>query len=550
MTAMTAATAVKAQGQGPWDCGEIPGTVTAALSEGTLTVSGNGKMKDYGAYETPWFQFAGYDNIIRAVVEDGITSVGKNSFSDLHDLMTVTLNNSVTAIGQSAFIRCNRLSLVLIGNQVNSIASWAFGDCDKLAFIILLNPAPPSAAVTAFDNTDKNNVCIYVPGNKIGAYIAADGWSGFSCIKDADKFSAVIFDSRGGGDTDPQMAERNGKLLRPVDPSPPVALSDRVFAGWYKDPAYSAEWDFNDGVTANMTLYAKWIKGYTVTWNAYGGAPAPTQTSVVDGGVITAPAAVTKAGYTFGGWYGDASFTAAVTFPVTDVKESKTFYAKWSGAAVTEITDVPSAVEIRKQVVLNATVLPYNATNTAIVWSVVDAGTTDAEIYNGNRLVAMSDGVIKLKATVAGGKADGTDYEQFFTVVAGSSDAVASTGRAIPRLNAAETASIVPITAPTAEFTAGPNPAGKLSGGASLFWRGARITSATLSVYDASGNVVKAVVIRDNAAVGDNGRRAVGSWDLKDRSGRSASEGVYLIKGSIKTVDGKRTAVATVVGIR
>jgi len=42
----------------------------------------------------------------------------------------------------------------------------------------------------------------------------------------------------------------------------------------------------------------------------------------------------------------------------------------------------------------------------------------------------------------------------------------------------------------------------------------------------------------------------VGRWDLTDRKGRPVSEGTYLVKGTLKTLDGKTEKVSVVLGVR
>ena len=53
------------------------------------------------------------------------------------------------------------------------------------------------------------------------------------------------------------MHAKNGdKLTMPVL----KPREDAVFAGWYKDANFENAWNFaTDAVTANVTLYAKWI---------------------------------------------------------------------------------------------------------------------------------------------------------------------------------------------------------------------------------------------------------------------------------------------------
>ena len=104
-----------------------------------------------------------------------------------------------------------------------------------------------------------------------------------------------------------------------------------TFGGWYSDAGFTIPVTFPIAdVITETTLYAKWtINTYSVTWSTDGGMPIPTQTSVNHGDNINAPEEMTKTGYTFGGWYSDAGFTTEVLFPITNVVEAITFYAKW-----------------------------------------------------------------------------------------------------------------------------------------------------------------------------------------------------------------------------
>jgi len=127
---------------------------------------------------------------------------------------------------------------------------------------------------------------------------------------------------------------------------------------------------------------------------------------------------------------------------------------------------------------------------------------------------------------------------------------VLESGRVLPPSGpAGETAVIAPAAALSVEFAVGPNPTGGSSGGMVNFFRGgSRVVSASLAVYDASGNAVRKISVRD--AGGGDGRRRIGSWDLTDGKGRRVSEGAYLVKGVLRLSDGKRESVAAVVGVR
>ena len=101
----------------------------------------------------------------------------------------------------------------------------------------------------------------------------------------------------------------------------------------------------------------------------------------------------------------------------------------------------------------------------------------------------------------------------------------------------------------TSEFTAGPNPVTKSARSVTFFRQGKRIQSATLNIFDPSGNVINKVKITDNA-LNTQDRRPVGSWDLKDAKGRTVTVGTYLVRGVIITSDGKRERVSVMVGVR
>ena len=82
----------------------------------------------------------------------------------------------------------------------------------------------------------------------------------------------------------------------------------------------------------NATPAVSW----TVTFETNGGSAVPAQT-VIDGQTASEPAAPTKTGFTFAGWYTDPGLTQAYSFsaPVT---ASFTLYAKWEEAGSVTVT--------------------------------------------------------------------------------------------------------------------------------------------------------------------------------------------------------------------
>jgi len=112
-----------------------------------------------------------------------------------------------------------------------------------------------------------------------------------------------------------------------------------------------------------------------------------------------------------------------------------------------------------------------------------------------------------------------------------------------------EASAMAPVSLSASEFTAGPNPVYKKSGKITFYRRGNRAVDGELRIYDVTGNVVSRVTINDRESL-DLARRKVGVWDLMDRNGRQVSEGTYLVRGVVKTSDGKKENVSVIVGVR
>ena len=76
-------------------------------SDGTLTISGKGEMRgfgsDYWGGGEPWEQYC--DEIKKIIVEEGVTSLGRNAFSsNLYNATEIHLPDSLTSIGSRALI--------------------------------------------------------------------------------------------------------------------------------------------------------------------------------------------------------------------------------------------------------------------------------------------------------------------------------------------------------------------------------------------------------------------------------------------------------------
>lgn len=191
-------------------------------SEGTLTISGTGAMKDFTSDEsfmifpeTPWNQHIkdihkivvsdgvttigncaflacsaesillpdsverigdkafGFTSISEIIIPEGVKSIGEYVFSNCN-LVNVTLPNSLVSIGEFAFFCCNSLQQLLIPANVSYIGTLAFEACGSLKEILV---DERNAAYSSLDgvlfNADKTEM-IFCPSTRAGTYVIPD----------------------------------------------------------------------------------------------------------------------------------------------------------------------------------------------------------------------------------------------------------------------------------------------------------------------------------------------------------------------------------------
>lgn len=122
---------------------------------GTLTISGNGKMADYSydvddpdGYDdyddvskvtpnTPWKNYV--TKIKTVVVENGVKNIGSLAFMNCANLATVKIAGSVSSVGFLSFANCRKLTNILLPKNLTSIQSFAFMNCNKLSKVTIPN---------------------------------------------------------------------------------------------------------------------------------------------------------------------------------------------------------------------------------------------------------------------------------------------------------------------------------------------------------------------------------------------------------------------------
>lgn len=177
------------------DCGALGDNVTWSLdSDGTLTVSGNGEMKDYYNSHAPWE--SNRANIKKIVIDNGVTSIGDWAFR-LTAATSVSLPEGLTRIGDSAFeagiftsislpttletIDCDafmnaQLNSVTIPASVTSLHHRAFANCSKLAEY---NVEPANAGYCSVDGVlfskDMKTLIKYPYAKRGSSYVVPEG---------------------------------------------------------------------------------------------------------------------------------------------------------------------------------------------------------------------------------------------------------------------------------------------------------------------------------------------------------------------------------------
>lgn len=102
-----------------------------------------------------------------------------------------------------------------------------------------------------------------------------------------------------------------------------------TFVGWFTDQAMTVAFTASTMPAENLTLYAKWtVTQYTLTFETNGGNAITSLTLDFQAPIGTLPTP-TRTGYTFVGWFSNASLTQAFAL-TTMPSQNTTIYARWN----------------------------------------------------------------------------------------------------------------------------------------------------------------------------------------------------------------------------
>lgn len=110
-------------------CG--PGVSYKLSSDGTLEISGSGKMDDYSGNSV----FADNTTINKVIIKSGVSSIGEETFQNCKNIVSIDIPDTVTEIGEYAFAGCHSLKEIELPPALTEIKFATFEFCLSLEYI-------------------------------------------------------------------------------------------------------------------------------------------------------------------------------------------------------------------------------------------------------------------------------------------------------------------------------------------------------------------------------------------------------------------------------
>ncbi len=200
----------------------------------------------------------------------------------------------------------------------------------------------------------------------------------------------LTFNSNGGSAIAPQARVYPTKTNRPADPT----RAGHNFVGWYTQLSGGVEYEFNQSLTGNITIYARWeTQSVIVTFDVQGGTPAPDAQTITYNTQATEPTAPTKPGYVFSGWY---LSNVLFEFTTTNVTSDITLVAKYTEEELTVIyrNDDNSIIEtiyVSYGNTITVPALPASRAGYSLAWS---ENLTNVQIYEDKDVIAVYTAIV------------------------------------------------------------------------------------------------------------------------------------------------------------
>ncbi len=194
-----------------------------------------------------------------------------------------------------------------------------------------------------------------------------------------------------GKDFDPELVV-NGE---PVEEPKSFQKVGYTFLGWYNGDVL---WNFNDPVTEDMTLTAKWeLTKYTVTYYLNGGTNSPDNPATFTVAAPTYLSMPTKEGSIFLGWFTDADLRTPAQ-PLGNVSKDVSLYAKWAEAdKYIELVTDKTIDSSNPSIILTETAINGSFTYTFVA-DIKDFG-EDGAVYIGRGKDTVDGSYLKITPT-------------------------------------------------------------------------------------------------------------------------------------------------------
>lgn len=143
--------------------------------DGTLTISGSWRMKDYSANNrAPWYDLR--DKIKTVTFGAEVATVGDEAFADCSSLRQIVFSDIMEELGSCAFDRCTSLQEITIPKNVDSIAAYTFAECKSLRQITVSSGNAEYISVDGvLFNKDQTKLYCYPAGKTDTSYYAIPG---------------------------------------------------------------------------------------------------------------------------------------------------------------------------------------------------------------------------------------------------------------------------------------------------------------------------------------------------------------------------------------
>jgi len=145
------------------------------------------------------------------------------------------------------------------------VCAWDIG-AGNTAYTIMSSDdltVAPSGATAVWNKSGSQNGISYANGSNTGFFPI----SGVTVGQAVTKYNVTVNSNGGNSPAYPVVVNAGDTVAKPADPS----RAGYTFGGWYKEEACINAYDFSTPVTANITLYAKWVQGKTAAVGAQSG---------------------------------------------------------------------------------------------------------------------------------------------------------------------------------------------------------------------------------------------------------------------------------------